>query len=174
MLNNQPVFAELFGLVIFNLDRLVEFKQRHNLDEDLLTAFTTTDLGTQLSEEGVVIPLTGILGEYYHFSIHNQQTDRPYLTENQIVIKSDGWILESRKGELTVCGIGYLKQFDSDYFAHADKFIRLPILPGWNEVTITGGIDDSERLVYELSVVNKSDKPLFSGNFEDSFNITDQ
>lgn len=174
MINEKPVFAELFGLVLFDLKNLARFKQQQALGQDLLVALTTTDLGTQVSENGVAIPIGGIAGEYYHIAITNTLTDDGYLTENQIIIRSKGWLLESVSGEVIVCGIGYLKQFDEDFFVSTDKFPRLPITRGWNEIEIVGGNDENERPVYELLTKPVSTKPVFSGNFEDSFDfITD-
>jgi hypothetical protein len=171
MLYNQPVFAELFGLVVLDLVGLAAFQKAHSLGEDLLESFTTLDLGEQVSEDGIAIPITGIPGDYYHWAVCNLATESSHLKEEQIVVKSDGWILHTPQGEATVCGIGYLKKFDVDYFASSDKFVRLQLPAGWNEVTIVGGIDDAERLVYELRVTPTPAKPLFTGDFEDNFSI---
>lgn len=171
MFYHKPVFAELFGLVILDVAELVAFKDANKLNEDLLQAFTTLDLGEQVSKNGIVIPMTGIAGEYYYLSVCNAELERTYLRDDQIVVKSGGWVIYTPKGEVVVCGIGYLKQFDATFFATTDKFARLPMPVGWSEVAIVGGIDDEERLVYELRVTPKSTKPVFSGNFEDDFSI---
>lgn len=168
---NQPVFAELFGLVVFDFVGLARFQNLHNLGEDLLESFTTLDLGEQVSESGIAIPITGIPGDYYHWTVCNLTTESSHLKDEQVVVKPSGWILYTPHGEATVCGIGYLKKFDVDYFASSDKFIRLELPAGWNEVTIVGGIDDAERLVYELRVTPALAKPRFRGDFEASFSI---
>lgn len=173
MFYEKPVFAELFGLVIFDLKRLAEFQQRHNINQDLLDAFTTTELGTQVSEQGVSIPITNIEGEYYNFAVSNLLSNERYLADKQIVVRSSGWILESTSGEIIVCGIGYFKQFDENIFLKTEKFIRLSLTPGWNEITIVGGTDDESRLVYEILTNPVSSKPVFLGNFEDSFSLID-
>ena len=169
MLNQNSVIAELFGLALFDLKRLAAFQQQHEVGQDLLEALTTTDLGKQVSEEGIAIPITGIPGEYYHVAIRQRASQNRCLSDEQIIIRSSGWILESVTGEIIVCGIGYFKQFKESVFTDVDKFIRLPIALGWNEVEIVGGIDEKDRLIYELITNPVSVKPVFSGNFEDSF-----
>lgn len=171
MLNSQSVFAELFGFVVLDLAGLVAFQREHNLGEDLLKSFTSLDLGEQVSKNGIAIPITGIPGDYYHWAVCNLASESSHLKEEQIVVKSTGWILHTPQGEATVCGIGYLKKFDADYFASSDKFVRLQLPAGWNEVTIVGGIDDAERLVYELRVTPTPVKPSFNADFEDDFSI---
>ena len=172
MFYNRSVFAELFGLVILDLAGLAAFQRAHNLGEDLLESFTSLDLGEEVSEKGIAIPITGIPGDYYHWAVCNLASESSHLKEEQVVVKSEGWILHTPQGEATVCGMGYLKKFDVDYFANSDKFVRLQLPAGWNEVTIVGGIDDAEHLVYELRVTSTLVKPDFSGDFNDNFSIT--
>jgi hypothetical protein len=171
MFYNQSVFAELFGFAVLDLAGLVAFQKEHNLSEDILTSLTSLNLGEQVSENGIAIPIVGIPGDYYYWSVCNLELESNHLRDAQVVVKSDGWLLYSDKGEATVCGIGYLKKFDAEYFSSTDKFVRIQLPVGWNEVTIVGGIDDKERLVYELRVASKSEKPSFKADFEDNFSI---
>jgi hypothetical protein len=171
MFYHRSVFAELFGFVIFDLAGLVAFQREHHLSDDILDAFTSLDLGEQVSENGIAIPITGIPGDYYYWSICNLESDSSHLKDAQVIIKSGGWLLYTAQGEVTVCGIGYLKNFDINHFSNTDKFVRLQLPTGWNEVTVVGGIDDEERLVYELRVTPKLEKPGFNASFEDNFSI---
>lgn len=171
MLSNQPVFAELFGLVFLEPVELAAFQKIHELGRDLLEAFTSLELGDQVSADGVAIPIVGIAGEYYYVSVCNPDMDKSCLREEQISMISKGWIMHSIKGEIIVCGIGYLKDFEAAVFASNNKFVRLKIPMGWSEITVVGGIDDEDRLIYELRAYPKSAKPIFYGNFGDSFSI---
>lgn len=171
MFNNKPVFAELFGLVIFDLKNLRDFQMKYALGQDLLEILTTTNFGTQVSEEGAAIPISGITGDYYYIAATDASVNNRYLSEEQIRIRSKGWVLESESGEIMVCGIGYLKRFDENFFMTTDKFPRLSITKGWNEIEIVGGIDADGRAVYEILARAVSSKPYFSANFEDVVNF---
>lgn len=173
MLNGIPIFAELFGLAVFDLDKLSQFQQDHNLEEDLLEVFTSSDLGDQALQEGVVIPLLNIPGDYYYLSVSDLEKESPYLKNNQIIIKSNGWVINSSTGILHVMGIGYLKKFNRDVVLKNKKFIQFNVVPGWYEVEIVGGVDEDEKLVYEFNLKRTANKPLFSGDFQDNFNIVD-
>jgi hypothetical protein len=171
MFYHRSIFAELFGFVIFDLAGLVAFQREHHLSDDILDAFTSLDLGEQVSENGIAIPITDIPGDYYYWSVCNPESELSHLKGAQVIIKSGGWLLYTTQGEVTVCGIGYLKKLDATYFSNTDKFVRLQLSAGWNEVTIVGGIDNEERLVYELRVTPKLEKPSFNASFEDNFSL---
>ena len=171
MLYDKPVFAELFGLVILDIAELSAFKKAHALGSDLLQAFTTLELGEQVSENGIAIPITGIAGDYYYVSVCNLEDESSSLRDDQIVIKSEGWIIHTATGDVTVCGIGYLKDFEEKKFVDTNKFAHVSMPSGWNKIAIVGGVDDNKRLVYEIRTTPTSAKPVFTGNFEDDFSI---
>lgn len=170
MLSSHPIFAELFGFVLFDLERLAAFQQRHNLSNDLLDAFVSSDLGTQVSREGTAIPISGVTADYYHFALR-REGEAPYLPAHAATVRSDGWTLESTAGELLVCGIGYLKAFEAQKFGSNGSFLKFEIPVGWNELTITGGVDSASNPVYEILVRSSGAPPAFRANLEDNFEI---
>lgn len=169
MLNRKPIFAELFGLVIFDLKGLKSFKEENNIGDDILDVLISSDLGDKISESGIAIPIVNIPGDYYYFVISHRNKTNRYLNNNQISITSKGWILLNEENEVYVCGVGYLKKFNENFIKEIS--IKLDIDKGWNEIEILGGIDNEDRLVYEIITNGTTVKPVFYGNLEDSFNI---
>jgi len=170
MIRLDDVFAELGGFALVEPARLSEFLQGKAHDQDLLTQFTTTELGERVLEEGIVIPLLGVTPGFYRLIV--RQTSEPSVI-GKSQITSRGWVLGTISGKLILCGLGYLTQWDAEHSAHH----RFELEPGWYEVEIQARLleatEGSEEGVYELILTKVPEKPEFAASTTQSLSLLD-
>lgn len=164
---SQSLFAELNGFVLFDKTQFDTFIRQHNLKGNLLKKFATSNLGDMVSESGTAIPITDISPEHYLFCATNNSESDKYLAEDQIKVRSDGWVLYSETGSIMITGLGYLYNYKATKLA---KYITLNIARGWNDITIVGGIKD-EELIYEILYKPTNKQPSFRGDFNISLDF---
>ena len=160
----KTLFSELNGFVVFNPVGLETFRDEHGHGNDILTPLTETDLGDSITADGIAIPILGVETDDYGFVVsHGLQT---YLKE--VAVTSKGWILNAT-GDLCVCGVGYLKNFDLEKLKEIGRVITFDVPQQWLTVDIYGGYDGNGLPVFELVYREASTTPKFGGDMSVSY-----
>lgn len=123
-------------------DLLMQYKQEHNLPNDLVTEFTTSEVGDHVVTEGVIVPLPGI--ENYPYTIYfNLSGNTPELMKegNDLQIRRDGYILQVKHERIYLYTIPYLRNYTSESLATLKKhrLANITLPNGWYTVSILGG-----------------------------------
>ncbi|GFD71524.1 hypothetical protein KUL113_09440 [Tenacibaculum sp. KUL113] len=160
------LFSELNGFAIFDLKSLVDFKEKYIKGNDILTPLVETNLGEEISANGIAIPIIGVEADDYGFIL--SINERSYLSE--VEVKSTGWILNST-GILGICGIGYLKDFTLEKLIKINKIIEFKVPKGWLKIEIYGGVNNDYVPVFEIVVKESTEKPEFEGDLSTNFNF---
>ncbi len=158
----KSLFSELNGFVVYEPELLKRYLEtNHLLKKDVLQYFSETDHGEIITQKGIAIPIIGVRTGYYHFTVTVE--NKFMMKADEIKARSSGWIYHTESGQLSVVGIGYLKNIDS----MGSNCLTYPIDNGWYSVEILcGERDGQDDLLIELVLTRESNPPKFSGNFE--------
>jgi hypothetical protein len=120
----------------------------------LLTAFTTTELGTTVCREGAAVPVIGLAHGDYLITVRNES--QSLLTN--MVKKSSGWVLKVGQGGVLLCGLGYLRVWQ-----RADPHHRtIAVPPGLYSVDVLAGTTRTGEWAIDFVVVAHTTQPVFS------------
>jgi hypothetical protein len=158
MIRLKRCFPELGGFAVVDPERLAAFFGGRAAGCDLLERFVSSGDGDRVAKEGIVLPLLGIEAGYYDLVF--RAPDEPSAIERASV-SARGWVLGSERGELLLCGLGYLKDWRPDHARHG----RVSVAPGWYAVEVRGalvaGEDDCDGVI-ELVLAPSAARPRFS------------
>ena len=69
-MNTEKIFAELEGFAIYEPKLMQEYLYRYHLnDKNVLAYFTETQHGDNITQEGIVVPIIGVMADDYAFKI---------------------------------------------------------------------------------------------------------
>ncbi|WP_298507207.1 hypothetical protein [uncultured Maribacter sp.] len=162
----ETLFSELNGFVIFDSKELISFKKKHINNSDILTPLTETNLGDEISANGVAIPIIGVESDDYGFIMSTNKLT--YL--KKVDVQSKGWIINSN-GLLNICGIGYLKDFNLEKLIESNKIIKFEVPKGWLKIDIYGGLNDQHIPIIEIVFSKSLEKPKFEGDISINFSF---
>ncbi len=91
---------------------------------------------------------------------------RGYLAS--VAIESTGWIFNS-SGCLSVCGIGYLLDFDMDRLQRGKRVLTFKVPEGWLEIDIFAGVDEAGAGVFEIVFNPVPEKPRLNGDVSTNY-----
>jgi len=176
--------------ILGDVDGLMQYKIENDLPDDLLTEFTTEETGDQVVEEGVIVPMIGIVN--YPYTVYfNLSDDVPELLKpgNELQHKRDGYCLKVISEKIHLYTIPYLKDFTKEKVDLLKKYKHATIeLPnGFYSVTILAGltkqtleiktesgeielIEDMEP-TFEFLIKPSGEKPDFTADFTYPFRI---
>jgi len=157
----MKLFSELHGFVIYEPLLLAEYLKRHNLNsKDVLSYFVDTDHGDIITREGIAIPVIGVPADYYSFT-------QEYITDENALQKSGGWIFNGYSGTVRVVGIGHFK----DIFRINDSnSLSFTVNKGWHDLTIISFFDSAnEDAGFLLDFKQATNKPHFYGDVETKY-----
>lgn len=99
--------------ILADVDLLSSFVDEHQLSDDLIAEFTTTDYGDAVVDKGVILPIRGI--ENYPYTVYfNASSESVFSTlESDVQHRKSGYFLEVTASRL------YL--------------LTMPLLKGWSE-----------------------------------------
>jgi hypothetical protein len=126
----RQVFPELYGIVLVSpgvLERIVGPSPG-----DLLTAFSTSEIGDTVCRVGAAVPVIGLTGEYHDVLVR----DAPPSLLRDRTRTSPGWVLRVEDAPLVLCGLGWLGSWKPDHPQHR----RISVPPGFYQVEIAGGV----------------------------------
>ncbi|WP_133557347.1 hypothetical protein [Pedobacter duraquae] len=155
---------------------LMDFKRKHQLPDDLITEFTTTDEGDRVVEEGVMIPLTGI-SNYPYTVYFNLNGNSPELlkAENQLQLQQDGYKLQVKYGVIYLYTIPYLRNFIAEPLVTLEKrSTRISLPNGWYKFAVLAGETEQEtgmEPTFEFIITAVSDEPDFTADIQYRFTI---
>ncbi|WP_291728121.1 hypothetical protein [Bernardetia sp.] len=121
---------------------LLEFKKQHNLPNDLITTFTTTDFGEIAVRERKMIPLSQVQNYpytiYFNLMGENIELLKP---QNDLQIHQKGYLLEVQSEIICLFTIPYLKDFTVEKI---DKLLKnrkaqIKLPKGLYSISILGG-----------------------------------
>jgi len=159
----ETLFSELNGFVIFNPEKLDSFQRQHIGHCDILNPLTQGELGEVVVAEGIAIPIVGVEPDEYGFVV---RAARGYLAS--VAIESTGWIFNS-SGCLSVCGIGYLLDFDMDRLQRGKRVLTFKVPEGWLEIDIFAGVDEAGAGVFEIVFNPVPEKPRLNGDVSTNY-----
>ncbi|RXK85325.1 hypothetical protein [Filimonas effusa] len=157
---------------------LMDFKNRHQLPDDLISEFTTSTAGDQVVEDGVMIPMARI--ENYPYTIYfNMSSAIPELLKetSRLQIKQEGYRMQVISGEVYLYTIPYIRNFTPATLVTltSSRITKISLPNGWYKVDILGG----ETLqhtglepTFEFLITPVANKPGFSANIMYQFTIT--
>lgn len=149
---------------------LLNFKERNNLSDDLLTEFTTNESGDNVVIEGIMIPLEKceIVPHtiYINFDEENQILNNK---ENDFQFKEGNYPLKIENGIFCVFTIDYLENFTKQTVEtlvslHRDKnYTIVDLENGWYSVEILAGLTQQsfEKSAYHWGVIIDDMEPTF-------------
>jgi hypothetical protein len=153
------LFSELFGFVLTDPVALERFHKSSIVGLDLLTLYTTTEIGDKVCEAGAIIPILGVEAGYY--SLILRDISAPSLLSGLPMAISSGWVLEVISGTVALCGIGYLSSWNPQ--PKAVRHVSIPI--GWYsvEVSVGSSINDDD-FALEFSLTPWDTRPKFKAD----------
>ena len=156
----RALFAELFGFALTDPLALEQFHGQSMLGGDLLSLYTTTDLGEQACAAGAVIPVLGVEAGYYSIVVRDHAS--PRLVAAPDAATSSGWVLQVLSGTVAVCGLGYLSGWNPDHAAMR----RFDVPNGWYRATIAIGapVDDADDYGLEVVLERCDEPPVFAAD----------
>ena len=157
---------------------LLRFQREHGLQEDLLAEFTTTDLGDRAVEEGVVIPLSGIVNQPYtaYFTAHDHEAAL-LRAESDLQHHQRGYRLHLHGEKLVLYTIPYLRSFSAET---AERLAESPIRQvvelssGWYGVEILAGqtvVQGELEPSLEFVLRPRDEAPEFSGPINYAYRV---
>jgi len=171
-------------------DHLWQYKQEHQLPNDLLTEFTTQETGDTAVENGVMIPMIGI--ENHPYTIYfNLSGEDPELLKpgNNLQHRQDGYCMNVTNGGIYLYTIPYLKDFTEEKLRALKTFkhATIAIENGWYTVSVLGGLTkqpieivdvkgetqsyESMEPTFEFLISPSDNKPKYTANFMYRFAI---
>ncbi len=159
-------FPELHGFVLLAPERLDRAVGGAATGRDLLTLFSTTELGDRVAAEGVAIPLMNPEAAYYRVLIRHPSTPSPW---GRPCRSWPGWVLGTTTGSLVFCGAGALTCWDPDDARHR----RAQVPPGWYTVRIDGHLLDGvpDDAAYEFVLTPTDDRPTLRARLDEDLGI---
>ncbi len=152
----SSVFSELFGFCVADPKNLDRFHGGSAEGLDLLALYSTSELGDRVAATGAAIPVLGVEAGYYAIHLHEGRDERVASLERLV---SSGWILEVVSGQIGICGLGYLKQWDPTHSA-----VRRASVPcGWYAVSLAVSVaaDGPDDFVLEIFLSKTDSQPEF-------------
>ncbi|MCM3702628.1 hypothetical protein [Paenibacillus macerans] len=163
----MKLFSELNGFVVYEPALLRKYLHDNNLhDNDVLKYFTNTEHGELITLGGIAIPVIGVNTGYYDINV---TLDKALLrlTDDEVKVKSSGWIYHTETGVVNIIAVGYLKNINSIV---PDKTLTIKIKEGWYSVDISCGEKEGiEDYFLEFLFTPENRKPKFAGDFETEY-----
>jgi hypothetical protein len=161
----HSIFADSYGLAIFDPVTLIDFLQRNQIKKkNLYNYFTQSELGDKVMAEGVLFPIYPIIAYDYEINISNE-TEKELA--NQIIVK-ENLPLVVTSGRLCIASISVIESWNTKIFE--DKLLnKLPYDKGF--------IIDVSKGNYSMSIVGYYEAGKSKSNLDDwifgySINIT--
>lgn len=107
----MKIFPELYGFVVFSEQPLLSFMEENDIGRDLLTFMTTNDMADKLTEQGIIVPIFDVPDGLYEVLLKSSNSA---LDHTQL------GVFESY-GKLSICGMGYLADFDVKNLKESNK-----------------------------------------------------
>ncbi|WP_295117471.1 hypothetical protein [uncultured Chitinophaga sp.] len=155
---------------------LLDYKQQHQLPDDLLTEFTTEETGDRVVQQGIMIPLARV--NNYPYTIIFNLSGTPVLEQdgNDLQLRKDGYILRVQHGRIYLFTMPYLRRFTSESPLNIARLQRatIELENGWYEVSVLGGqLKEGEDLepCFEFLLNWVEEQPEYKGDISGSFSI---
>ncbi|EFE97783.1 Uncharacterised protein [Serratia odorifera] len=129
------IFPELYGFVIFSEQPLLSFIKENGIEKDLLAFMTTNDEADKLTEAGIIVPIFDVSEGLYEVSLQCST-----LAKN---ISKLGMF--KSEGKLSICGMGYLADFDVEALRNREKIQDFSVPQGVFELFCA--IDESNQKI---------------------------
>ncbi|HEJ6943945.1 hypothetical protein JY544_09325 [Serratia ureilytica] len=131
----MKLFPELYGFVVFSEQPLLSFMKKNGIGNDLLAFMTTNDAADKLTEAGVIVPIFEVPEGLYEVSL---QCSEPAENIAKLgVFRSEG--------KLSICGMGYLADFDVEALRSKEKIQDFSVTLGVFELYCA--IDESNEKI---------------------------
>ena len=161
------------GFLLCDFERLDEYYDRSSRGLDILRRVSNVAEGENIFAQGLAVPIF-IDQTAPHTLVVRHVDSAPYLNTAPRIV-SDGWLLSTETGKLTLCGFDSLVFWDPwEEEEHPPRYFFCEIEPGWYRVELRGGInlrevqgdtqDDDEERVLEFVLTPTSDRPLFAAD----------
>lgn len=162
---------------------LQNFKQQHQLPDDLATEFVTNEHGDQAVLEGVMIPMIGVENHPYR-ALFTLTGSPPELLkpESRLQHRRAGYGLQVVHGRIHLYTWRILQNFNAENLQELLERYRQPNRPtievenGWYEVEILAGEvnrDGSFEPAFEF-VLNKVDGPVDASGVDVNYHFAVQ
>lgn len=146
---------------------LLNYQQNHQLPTDLLTEFTAKETGDQAVEDGIIVPLSGVVNYPYtiYFNLSNE-TPALLKEENKLQVKQEGYCLKVEKGQIYLYTMPYLRDFTTNKVDALKKqsTATIALENGWYNITVLGG-----ETFQDITVVNKEGQKIIHQSLEPTF-----
>lgn len=149
---------------------LLDFKKRNNLDDDLLTEFTTNDSGDNVVTEGIMIPLEKCAIVPHTIYVNFSEKNRVLTNEeSDFQFKEGSYPLKIVSGIFCVFAIDYLENFTEEaveniIILYRDKnYAIIDLDNGWYSVEILAGLTQQnfEKSSYHWGEIMDDMEPTF-------------
>jgi hypothetical protein len=156
---------------------LLDYKQHHDLPDDLITNMTITDFGDKVVKEGKMIPLSNVKNYpytvYFNLTGKNIELLKP---KNNLQVRQDGYLLEVTKEKICLFTIPYLNDFTLETVKKLLKARKAQIkLPnGLYSVSILGGQTEQKtgkEPTFEFIILPITEEYQFGATLNTSFTI---
>lgn len=164
--------------ILADPETLTCFQLQHELQENLIEVFTTTDLGEKVIETGSSIPMSGI--ENYPYTIYFNTDDSPSIfskEKNEEQFTRTGFIVLVVSGKLSLFTIPYLQNWGEMKEKLLTNGFRpiIDIPQGWHTLTVKGGEvlceDGGWDPALEFILTKSKEKPQFSADMYSPFTV---
>jgi hypothetical protein len=151
----HKIFADSYGLVIFDPSTLIDFLQQNQIkNKNLYKYFTNSELGDKVIAEGVLFPIYPIIAYEYEINISNE-TENELI--NQVIIKKELPLVVT-SGRLCIASISVIESWNAKIFE--DKLLnKLPYDKGF--------ITDVSKGNFSMSVIGYYEAGKSKHNLDD-------
>ncbi|WP_338769255.1 hypothetical protein WAF17_09470 [Bernardetia sp. ABR2-2B] len=156
---------------------LLDYKNKHNLPNNLIDNFTTTDFGERAIKEGKMITLSQI--ENYPYTIYFNFSGNSEFSKhkNDLQIRQDGYFLEVKSEQICLFTVPYLKNYSPENIniLLKNRKAQIKIANGIYSVSILGGQTEQttgKEPTFEFMILPMKNKAIFAAeNINYSFKI---
>ncbi len=158
---------------VANLNRL---QQQHQLGSDLLEVLTTTDIGDEVVEQGVMLPLMGIANLPYTILFNLGEISAFTQANVAPTHQQYGYVIEVISGQLHLFTVPYLQDWSKrspNLIELAKQQLRpsVQLANGWYSVTVNAGDIEAEECtsVIEFCLQPMPQQPAFTADVSYQF-----
>ena len=157
------MFAERHGLVLVNAQLLQRICSSLQVGDDLLTLFTSSEIGATVCRRGAVVPVIGLAQGGHDVSVRNT----PPSMLSDVRKTSTGWVLRAGAAPTLLCGLGYLSAWDPEHVQHR----KLTVPSGLYAIEFSGGFSAEGRWGIDFLVTPTDKEPDEPPGLEVAFDL---
>lgn len=142
----RQVLNELISYFLLgDIVALKNYKDKHDLPDNLGQEFTTNDTGNKVVTDGILIPLADIENYPYTIIFNLGEPAELLKPNNHLQLRQDGYVLKIESGELMLFGWRILENFTEQKIKVLKEYHqklnrpKISLNNGWYHIEILGG-----------------------------------